>query len=402
MRYLYGDSANFPLQYNFLQTLDAFLTSAARAVELEAQARHMHVQANEAATVRMRNVEGLERFHQVVMRALRDSSSRSMEGLMVDYARQLADHAGRIVDTARGQMQSANDSDLGQIRGENDRRRAEIRAATEAFFRVSRLPIVEARVAMSMPVARDPQHEMSAVITFAENIVVGYTLQADAVAEWRHPRRVAEFAQGVNLMIGSKKSWFKKTGQPEQVLLDDYYLSGFDLSDDSAQIWLRRRPDQPDSYHFFIRRIDMNLHAEVRYPDIPEAGASPVEPSDKGHLERLWQIIRAAAMPVLEFKTRVVSIHLDGEEVFEGEKVAALIQRIVKLLAPTVAEITRRSPNAQELSLKIEHEGGRREEIYLKRVDLVAKLAPLGPQERAIFAALALGPAEPSVIAPSD
>jgi hypothetical protein len=402
MRYLYGDSAPFPLQYNFLQTLDAFLTSAARAVELEAQARQVQLQANEAATVRMRNVEGLERFHQVVMRALRDSSSRSMEGLMVDYARQLSDHASRIVETARGQMQSANDADLGQIRAENDRRRADIRAATEAFFRVSRLPIVEARVSMSMPVTRDPAHEMSAVITFAENIVVGYTLQAEAVPEWRHPRRIGEFAQGINLMVGSKKSWFKKGGQPENVLLDDHYLSGFDLSDDTAQIRLRRRPDQPDSYVFVIRRADTNLLAEVHYPDIPEAMAAQVDPGDRVHLERLWQIIRAAATPVLEHKTRVVSIHLDAEEVFTAEKVAMLIQRIVKLLSPTVAEIARRSPNAQELSLKIEHEGGRREEIYLKKGELIGKIAALGPQERAVFASLALGQAEPSVIAPSD
>src|SRR5262249_60834906 len=118
-----------------------------------------------------------------------------------DYARQLSDHASRIVDSARAQMQVANDADVAQLRNENDRRRAEIRAATEAFFRAGRLPIIEARVSMGMPVPRDPQHEMSAVITFAENIVVGYTLQADAVPERRPPPRIGEFAQGLSLTL---------------------------------------------------------------------------------------------------------------------------------------------------------------------------------------------------------
>jgi hypothetical protein len=236
------------------------------------------------------------------------------------------------------------------------------------------------------------------VITFAENIVVAYALAGEATSEWRYPRRVGEFAQGVNLMVGSRKSWFKKSAQPDIVALDDHYVSGFDFTDDSAQIRLRRRPDQPDSYVFILRRIDANLVAEVHHPDVPDSLPAPVDSGDKAHVERLWQLLRSAAMNALEHKTRVVSVHLDGEDVFGEGKVPELIVRIVKLLAPIVAEIARRSPNTQELSLKVEHEGGRREEIYLKKADLVAKLAPLGPQERAVFAPLALGQTEPSVV----
>jgi hypothetical protein len=60
------------------------------------------------------------------------------------------------------------------------------------------------------------------------------------------------------------------------------------------------------------------------------------------------------------------------------------------MFAPIVAEIARRSPNALELSLKCETDGGRREELYLRKKDLVAKLEPLTPPARALFAPLAL------------
>jgi hypothetical protein len=402
MRYLYGDSAPFPLQYNFLQTLEVFVASATKAVELEAEARAIQAQATDLSATRLRNIDGLERFHQVVMRSLHESSSRAMEGLMVDYARQLAEQAQRIVEVSRTQAAQANEREIATARAEVERRRADIRTACEAFFKVGRLPLTEVRVSATLPTSR-PTYDMSAVLTFAEGIVVGYTIGADAVPEWRHPRRAAEFAQGISLMVGAKKSWFKKTVQPELVNLDDFYLSGFDLSDDNAVIRLRRRPDQEDSLVFTVRRVDANLFAEVAHPDDPEAdGQLPtaVDAGDRVHLERLWQLLRQAAMPALEHKTRVVSLYVDGEDVFASEKVGALIERIVRLVAPTVAEIARRSPNAQELSLKIEHEGGRREEVYLMKADLTAKITSLGANEQTIFSPLPLGQGEPTVILP--
>jgi hypothetical protein len=105
-------------------------------------------------------------------------------------------------------------------------------------------------------------------------------------------------------------------------------------------------------------------------------------------------MLKKSIGPATEHKTRVVSIHLDGEEIFVADKVLALVMRLIQMMAPTVAEIARRSPNQQELSLKIEHDGGRREEIYVKKADLVSKLIPLAPPEVAVFAPLALGQAE--------
>jgi hypothetical protein len=140
------------------------------------------------------------------------------------------------------------------------------------------------------------------------------------------------------------------------------------------------------------------LEAEVYHADDPESAQvpAPVDAGDRPHLERVWQILRKAAKPVLDHKTRVVSILLDGDDMFAADKVSELVVRLIKLLAPTVDDIARRSPNHRELSLKVEHEGGRREEIYLKKSDLVAKLVALQPLEKAMFAPLKIGQADDS------
>jgi hypothetical protein len=220
---------------------------------------------------------------------------------------------------------------------------------------------------------------------------------------------VGEFASGLDLMVGKKKSLFKRTTQPEAVHLDEYIVSGFDLSDDTAEIKLRRKVTDPvESFVFQLQRTDEELLAVVDHPGDSEEGSGILDPADRAHLERLWQLLRAGVADALGHKERLVSAELDGKDLFDQAGPVPLIERVVKMIAPTVLEVSRRSPNPQELSLKVENDGGRREEIYLKKEELLSKLEPLGERERQLFAPLALtrerspGSLVPSSVAPSE
>ena len=70
---------------------------------------------------------------------------------------------------------------------------------------------------------------------------------------------------------------------------------------------------------------------------------------------------------------------------------------ITSEIACTTLEVVRKSPNANELSLKREGDGGRREELYLKREQLIATLAALPHERRGIFAPLGLEDWVPAV-----
>jgi hypothetical protein len=112
------------------------------------------------------------------------------------------------------------------------------------------------------------------------------------------------------------------------------------------------------------------------------------------HVERLWQLLRSRVAACLAHRDQVTGVHIDFEDVFEKHLVVTLLERVVDILAPTVHEIARRSPNPRELSLKVESDLGQREEIYVKKEDLVRKLEVLGLEERRLFAPLALGQSE--------
>lgn len=390
MRYLYGDSAPFPHSFNFLSTLEAFMAAAARIVQLESESRQSQVQAAAGAAARVKSLEELETFHEAVMRAIQDSAARSTQPQTAEYARQVVEYAAHLVDDAKRSVQTTNEREHAGILGEVDRRRTEIRAALQTFMIRGPLPVLDAAVSMRFDGVA--HNTLSATITNPEGIVCSFTLATHAVPAWSLPRKVSDFADGVNLMVGIKRGLFRRGGQPELVHVDEYIVSAFDLTESTAEIHLRRRPNERDALVFTMRRDDGGLQAEVALPseEGPEALPHPVDPGDKVHLSRLWQNLRSAVEDVLDRRERLLSLRLEGEDVFEHDLSIMLVDRLVRFLAPMVGEIARRSPNPKELSLKVENDQGRREEIYVKKDDLVATLAGLGERERSVFAPLGL------------
>lgn len=400
MRYLYGDSVPFPLGLDFLKTIDAFVTGAARVVRLEAELADLEAHLEQAHAARSQALEGLERFHRTVMHTLRESSMRSMDAATLDYARVITDTAVRFVDEATRAANGATEHDRRSLRPEIDRRRSEQRVALEAFFVAAPLPVLDDR--LSLDLAPDaitggvePTNQLRATLGYPANIAVEFALAEGAVDEWRHPRRVSEFARGLDLLVGARKSWFKKTVERDIVHLDEMFLGGFVLGTDVAEIRVRKRPEAPDSLVFRLARRDEQLFAEVLHPDVPEADdqlTRALESHDRANVERLWQMLRHASMRVVPFRTRVLGVTVDGLDPFEAgaSRVVGLVERLVALLAPTVQEIDRRSPSPDELSLKIEREDGSREELYLKKAALIARLAEVPAEARSLLLPLGL------------
>jgi hypothetical protein len=390
MRYLYGDSAPFPLQYNFLQTLETFVAAAARAVRLDAEARALQDLAAEGAVTRAKSVVAVENYHQQLVRHIQESVGQATDPQVIEYARQAIDSGARFVDEAKRQCVATAEREQASARIEVDRRRAEIREAVGTFLLVGRLAILESRVTMSLT---DGRNDIATVFTHPDGIVTAFTLNVAHSPAWQVPRRVVDFAAGVDLMIGVRKSLFKRTVAPETVHLDEYFLSGFDLSDDTAEIRLRRKLTDPrDAFLFKLRRADTEILAEVQRLGEAETEAGPpaVDAGDRQQLERLWQLIRAGVADVLPHKERLVSVSLDGQDLFDNGLAIPFVERLLRLLAPTVIEIARRSPNTSELSLKVENDSGKREEIYVKKEDLALQIDPLGVKERQLFASMGL------------
>jgi hypothetical protein len=392
MRFLYGDSAPFPLGYNFLATLEAFMAAATRIVQLEAESKGLARQIDQVAAGRVKGLEALEQFHTIVMRAVQDTAQKVQHQHALDYAARVADFALQYVDEHRRGVLAANERESAQLRAENDRRINDQRAQLDAFLKVARLPVTSTNFTMRLQGERDPRHEIRAVFDNPDGIQTAFTISTAKTPAWLAPRKVSELVPGVELMVGIDKSWLRGTVSPRKLNVDDWIITQFDLADAAFELVLRRRFAEREALHFHVRRTEAGLGGLVQHPGVPGAESIPgtLGANDLLALDKLWKALRLATRDLVDHKEQLLAVSLDGQPVFEGGLVMPFVVRLVAMFAPTVREIAKRSPNEFELTLKMETEAGRREELYLRKEALVGKLQPLPSEGRSVFAPLGL------------
>lgn len=387
MRYLYGDSTPFPLLYDFLGTLEAFMTAATRAVKLHDDAVALETKAAEAKQSRLAGIQALESFHTVVMKAIGDTANKVSHPSALEYAGQVGELAQRFVEDQWRQVNQANERDASHVAREVAQRRVDAHAAIEEFFLKANLTVESSTTRAALHGTR---YETTATFKSSGGLTAGYQLRPGA--PWDAPRKVADFAKGTTLKVAVKKSFFKGVVTAEPLPLDDFIVSHVEVTESRVSVTLRKKVDQPDSLVFQLVRAGETLVASVEHPGNMDASSLPPEldDPDAAQLDRLAVALAESLRTLHPQKERLTELRLDDRDAMGGLLVVELVERFVTLFAPTVSEIAKRSPNELELSLKQQNEGGRREEVYLRKADLVDKLQPLWAKGRAIFAPLGL------------
>jgi hypothetical protein len=109
-------------------------------------------------------------------------------------------------------------------------------------------------------------------------------------------------------------------------------------------------------------------------------------------LRELWALLLGTSRVELSARTAVRSLRIDGEEALHAQGAERLVERLMDVFRPIVAEVSERSLSSRELSLKRTLDGGHREERYLDRTLLAKRLDALSAEERARVMALCLAP----------
>jgi hypothetical protein len=344
-----------------------------------------------ASAARSKAIEGLEVFHAMLMGAVSDAASQSAEPLVPSYVERLSHYAADAVEAERRSAEMSDERERAMMRAEVERRRREVRTVIEGFLLSEHLP---APVSSATVTWHESRHVVTALLTNADGTAIEIELDAHALPVWQAPRRVGEFIARLSLPVGVRKGWLSRQATPEVVQLTDNYLGGFTLTERTAAIRLRRKPEARDHLVIHLRYEESKrLTAEVERVGEDEGVDSPaveLETDDLMQLGELWKQLRAAMRETLRHKDRLLSARFNGQDVLHDDELLAFVNRMISLLGPVVSEIARRSPNPRELSLKRETDDGRREEVYLRKAELVQRLRALPPEQRERFVPLGL------------
>lgn len=391
IKYLFGDSEPFPGKTDFLALLRSFVKNAGRAALLHSEIDAMERSVEAQAQSHERDAASVSAFFDDLTRMLEARiENADNRGLVEPYAREIIEYTTRLGEATKARVSGTLDEEKARVSREVAAKSAEVRQCLDAFFVAEPLPVES--WAFSMHQGGDGG-SATAIFTNPGGIETAYEMARDP--HWSYPRRVADFAQGVTITIGMKKKFLRSSMVPETVLVDDWLIGSIELSEEIAEIGLRRKGEMEDT---FVYRVETDpagsIHAEILKAAGTEGGDQPhpAEMEDVPRLSSLADAIRRVADPVHATRRRLLWVKLHEQDVLENDLLILLLDRIIDQLAPIAAEVSRRSPNANELSLKLEHDDGRREEIYLKKDDVFRPIKDLPDHIKSMFARLGIVP----------
>jgi hypothetical protein len=391
MRYLYADSEPFPLSYPFLPTLDSFVRSSARALRALAviHADDRLLAERRGATVRA--IELLDGFVVAVLAAVDAARTHGDAEPVVAYADDLQTHIEKSAQVARAARERELEHQVSDLDRQKIEQRTVMREAISEFLLVGHVGALGSRYRLRFG---DGRYRLWATCNAPSGIEIGYRLATERLPDWQQARRVGSFMRGLELQVGMKKAWLSRDLTREVVHVEEHVLTAAVLEPTRAEIHLRKRAESSgDSLVLFLERGQNGFGADIDRPaETGEATRFHAVPEDLPKIEELWNRIHEAVAGALDHKEAVESVTIEGQDVFEDDRVLEFVEIFIASYAPVVAEISRRSSSPRELSLKLEHSDGRREEIYLKKDQLAAHLQALEPELRERFARLDIFP----------
>jgi hypothetical protein len=176
--------------------------------------------------------------------------------------------------------------------------------------------------------------------------------------------------------------------------LDEAMLYQLTDSDEQGEYRLAKRGG--NGIEGLCVRIDKTKDGGVSILRIdPDGNRHPVpaevlEGIKTGVLLEFWKQLLPHVVGLYRTRGDLSAIKIDDRDIIRKRLITDAITRLVRFLAPTIREIGARSPAPEELCLKIDHETGKREEIYIPKKQLTDRFAELPDSLRVLFAPLGI------------
>jgi hypothetical protein len=403
MGHVYGDSTPFPYDINFVE----LIRHAVDCGVVLMQGQH----AIATAVDRSGNFEQLRKQERARLDAMSDAVKLTMTAFMSSNSERMVRTAGRILEAARGVIESEMQHLESQANGEIGNTRSVLMRAREQAYRavetfVLRHDLPNSSVGIRL-LAADESYSGQALVTTPFGIEAVFALAIPQAHEWGKPRRVAELSAGTEIHIPQESGWLSKRVAVAPVKLDRMVIAEVALATDRSLITLRKGPRSGPGFQLEVVQEERPKVTLRRLGEIGEPTSDPVivlEGEDGMHAMRLWTRVLDSTRDLGMRRQQMTSANFDDKPLRDTDEPQAIAIKMINVLAPVVQEIARRSGAPGELVLRRDIGEGRREEIYITKAELHEKVMMLPVTLRPVFDPFELseGPRSPRAPAPSE
>jgi hypothetical protein len=377
MKYLYGDSTEFPQQRDFLRLLDNYVDTSVKAITLENTVFDIKETIMDRRRLKNSVLDEMDKSLVASEIAISEAVARSKEQkTIVKYAERSKDFLKKYIEDGKTRFSNEIFQEFAEFENKVSETDEENRKILESFFIQDPVPIVNKKYTVKAAKegysaeVQDSEGEISCIFEIASSELIF----------WHDHVKAHDFVKNVEIPARMKKPFLKKELVPDIVSINDFYLSDLILSGKVLEVVFRRKLD-PAAERFRME-MDFTDQFSVEVYHAEEGGGEKnikAVPELKSALNTLK--LRELGEKIVEQtnylypkKRRLENLYLNGKDVLEENLVFELMQKVAEIFAPTVVEIKKRSPSEGELSLKAEDETGTRSEIYLKKSTVKEKL----------------------------
>jgi hypothetical protein len=228
-----------------------------------------------------------------------------------------------------------------------------------------------------------------------------WTLELDPTGDPAFERvvRVDRLVQRLEIHAPRVSGWLHRSPRLRLLRLEHHYLAELELTKEGMKLFLSSESNgRPPGIRLDLAREAPFAHA--RQSDAADGEPFVLEGSDLELLRTLHERLLAAAQAATTRRKRLLAATLDEVSLLEQPSPRVVAERLIGAIAPITRAIVEHSYAQGELVLKKGLDGNRREEIFVSRAELLARLAPLSASRRSLFGPLGLE--EPPSATPHD
>jgi hypothetical protein len=372
--YRYGDGTPFPLEENFIETITNAVEACTNAFMPLTQLDHRREQARAARSEADRELNKLAELEQTLTNALAPYAAADKKGAHVQTV------ASKALQTAKTALQQARAQVESRVQALEAQAAADTAAdavlhALRTFFDHHQLP--NAKWIMSWDV-RGNEPSANAVAT-AGRLQASFTLQVD---HFRTPIRVDQLADAV--VVHMMKKGLLGKAKPAPVDLGKYVMVAFERTRDENVMTLKEKPDRASmGLRFLIHEGGASWQSLSASGDA-ETDWNPLDVEDIDGVRRLGNAAYAALKDLMPRRT-LVDLALGTQTLNSLPEPRVVPMEVLSQLTPFARTIRERSRVHGELVLKKDIGGGRREELYVPRIQLARHFTKLPPEYQQPF-----------------
>ena len=385
LRYLFGDSTESELEFDYLaflrEVIDCAVVMAECEVTLGVTVEDRRTRELETAAVVAAVVELGRRAAQVVGTPGSDQASTPVGRCAAAIATAIRE----AVDKESLQARAALAAECEEMDRQDDRQRGRARNVLEKLLRIHDLPGADKtlEVVWSATGARATLCERTG---FAVEAVLLLDIPASSVLVT--DLRVDRLADGVEIHTHETAGWLKKSDKVVPHKLGRYQVASVRVGSDATTVRLRSGPEANAVGFVVTSRRNGDLSVE------PNGGGSgrevPLDDRSRPGLRLLVERLETAVRALADNRSSLVSIEIDGTPIAQHAHPQVFAERLIAVIAPTVHQIAQRSRSPGELVLRRPLGDNRREEIFISTADLLKRLDGLPLHAREVFAPLQL------------